>query len=457
MKKYLIGVLAAGLLAGCRNFVEIPQPNVRTFKYTTDFRYVLNNNNVVEPLYSMPILSGDDTEISDPTRQNTLSDIQANAYTWAAKYTSETQGDADWEALYKGIYSYNEVILGVLSSQGGTDAEKQSLYAEALVHRACAYFTLVNIYGKQYDASTASTDPGVPLLLTPDLFVPLNRASVATVYAQVVNDLKYAVSRLPALPDYNVRPAKVSAYALLARTMLHMRNFPAARAYADSALTLQSGLLDLKTYATAPGTIPRRLLDPEVILSKVTTSMFPFTGMSLSPVVLNLLGTNDLRYTLFTNTRGGFGRLFSTAFTGRAYWRYNLNGEFTIQMGPTVPEMMLIKAECLARAGDATGALALVNTLRRNRFTAANYAPLTAASAADALGVVIDEKRREFFGTGARWFDQRRLNADAAFATTKTRVFKGTTYTLDPGSPRYVYPIGDKYILLNPELTQNPR
>lgn len=455
MKKYLIGVLAAGLLAGCRSFVEIPQPNVRTFKYTTDFRYVLNNNTVVEPLYNLPILSGDDVEIADPTRQNTLFDYQANAYTWAAKYYADTQSDNDWERMYQGIYSYNEVLLGVLSSQGGTEAEKQRLYAEALVHRACAYFTLVNMYGKQYDAGTASTDPGVPLLLTPDLFAPLNRASVATVYAQVVNDLKYAASRLPALPDYNVRPAKVSAYALLARTMLHLRNFPAARAYADSALTLQSGLLDLKAYTAAPGTIPRRLLDPEVILSKVWTGQL--TAISLSPDVLSLLGTNDLRYTLFTNSRGGYGSQFSTAFTGRAYWRYTLNGESATQVGPTVPEMMLIKAECLARAGDATGALALVNALRRNRFTAASYAPLTAANAPEALKVVIDEKRREFFGTGARWFDQRRLNADAAFATTRTRVFKGTTYTLDPAGPRYVYPIGDKYILLNSELTQNPR
>jgi hypothetical protein len=457
MKKYLIGLLAAGLLAGCRNFVEIPQPNVRTFKYTTDYRYVLNNNAGLEPLYSSPLLSNDDIDITDPTRQNTLSDIQVNTYTWAAKYTSDTQGDIDWERLYQTIYTCNEVILGVMDSQGGTDAEKQRLYAEALVHRACAYFTLVNLYGKQYDASTASTDLGVPLLLTPDLFAPLNRASVATVYAQLMKDLKYAVPRLPALPDYNVRPAKVSAYALLARTALHMRDFPTARAYADSALTLQSGLLDLKTYATAPGTIPRRLLDPEVILSKVTVNMNSYTALPLSADVLNLLGTTDLRYTLFTNSRGGFGNQLSTAFTGRAYWRHTLNGEFTIQMGPTVPEVMLIKAECLARGGDATGALTLVNTLRRNRFTTATYTPLTAASAAAALGVVIDEKRREFFGTGARWFDQRRLNADPAFAATETRVFKGTTYTLAPGSPRYVYPIGDKYILLSPELAQNPR
>ncbi len=44
-----------------------------------------------------------------------------------------------------------------------------------------------------------------------------------------------------------------------------------------------------------------------------------------------------------------------------------------------------------------------MNALRSKRFTAANYVPLTAASAPAALGVVIDEKRREFFGTGASY------------------------------------------------------
>lgn len=456
MNYSLSGLLVAGLLlAGCRNFVEIPQPTTRTLKYTKDFRNLLNNNTVFETSWSYPELSSDDVDLSDPTRQNSLVDIAANVYTWAAKHTSETQGDTDWERLYQTIYNANAVLADVLNSSGDTDAARQRLYAEALVHRAYAYLVLVNLYGQPYDATTAATDAGVPLLLTPDLYTPLNRAPVAAVYTQIIADLQQALPALPATPDFNVRPAKVSVYALLARAYLLQRNFAQAQANAESALALQSTLLNLQTYRTAPGTIPRRLLDPEVILSKV--SNFTYTALALSPDLVNLLGTNDLRYVLFTNSRTAFASQFSAAFTGRVYWRYTLNGEPVMQQGPTVPEMLLIRAECLARAGNATGALDVVNTLRRNRFTTATYVPLTAASAADALTVVIQERQREMFGTGARWFDQRRLNADPAFATTRTRVFQGTTYTLAPGSPRYLYPIGDKYILLNPELTQNPR
>lgn len=454
MKKYLyIFILLALTFQGCRKYVEIEQPGVRTFKYTRDYRYIMDNNGELEGSYGYPIISGDDTEITDPTRQNNIGDILANVYTWKEKHLSEIQGDVDWERLYKIIYTCNEVLGGVMDSQEGTDVEKKKIYAEALVQRAISYFTLVNIYGKQYQALSSSTDLGVPLLLTSNLYTPLKRASVAEVYNQMLTDLNKAIPSLPGVADYNTRPAKVSGYALLARVHLNMRNFPKAELYADSALALQNTLLDLKNYKTAPGTIPRRLLDPEVMLSKIVNGSY--TGIPISQQTLDLLGTLDMRYVLFTNTRGAYGNLFSTAFTGRAYWRYFLNSEFVITTGPSVPEMMLIKAECRARATDASGAMTLVNNLRAKRFE--TLSPLTAADATVALRIVVEERNREFFGKGFRWFDQKRLNVDAAFAVTKTREFKGVTYTLAPNSNRYAYPIGDKYILLNPELEQNPR
>lgn len=414
----------------------------------------MNNNGVLEGTYSYPILSGDDIEITDATRQNSLGDILGNVYTWAPKYTSESQSDADWDKLYKTIYVCNQVLDGVLTSQDGTEAEKQRIYAEALVHRAYAYLILVNMYGKQYNAATASTDLGVPLLTTPNLYTKLNRATVADVYKQILNDLRTSISRLPGVAEYNVRPAKVSGYAIFAKTYLNMRDFDNAALYSDSALALQSGLLDLKTYENAPGTIPVRLLNPEVLFSKVSGVVY--TATSLSSDLLTSLGTTDLRYKLFSDVRSKFGNQFSTSFTGRASTKYLIN-EFVINNGPTVPEMMLIKAECLSRAGKTDDAMKIVNNLRIKRFTTANYVPLTATNATDALRIVVEEKRREFFGTGMRWFDQKRLNLDNDFALTKNRSFKGANYTLQPNSNLYLYPIGDKYILLNPELQQNPR
>jgi len=451
--KFIIIFLAIALVS-CRKYVEIEQPSIRTLKYTSDYRYTMNNNLVLEGTFSYPILSGDDTEITDVTRQNNLGDILGNVYTWAAKYTSESQSDSDWDKQYKTIYVCNEVMEGVLNSQRGSEAEKQNIYAEALVHRAYTYLNLVNTYGKQYTAATAATDLGVPLLLTSNLYTKLNRAPVADIYTSILTDLRKSISRLPDLPEYNARPAKVSAYAIMSKTYLNMRDFNNAGLYADSALNLQSSLLDLKNYEANPSTLPFRLKNPEIILSKI--SGVNYQAISISDDLLTAMGPTDLRYKLFTDTRAKFNSMFSPSFTGRASTKYFYD-QFNTANGPSVPEMMLIKAECLARAGQTSNAMTVVNNLRIKRFSTANYTPLTAANATEALAIVVSEKRKELFGTGLRWFDQKRLNLDAAFAQPKTRTYKGVSYTLQPNSNAYLYPIGDKYILLNPELEQNPR
>ena len=44
---------------------------------------------------------------------------------------------------------------------------------------------------------------------------------------------------------------------------------------------------------------------------------------------------------------------------------------------------------------------------------------------------------------------------DPDFPTqTVTRIFKGTTYTLELGAVRYTFPMGEKYLEENPEIGQ---
>ncbi|MGF6929357.1 tetratricopeptide (TPR) repeat protein [Chitinophaga sp. W2I13] len=453
MKRLIYFVAVMALATGCRKYVEIDQIGKRTPTYTKDYRALLDNNSQLEAGFSLTIYSGDDTRFLDSSKQATMTDINGNAYTWQPQYWSDTQSDGDWDKLYKAIYTCNEVLAGVMASENGTDADKKQLFAEALTHRAYAYWCLVNIYSAQYDAATAATDPGVPLLLTPDLFASLQRVSVATVYNQITGDLKQAVDALPALPDYNTRPSKAAAYAMLARTYLMTRDFTTARSYAEQALALQNGVLDLRDYTTSVATFPYRLKDPEVIFSKINAGFYQ-GGIQLDTALLSLLGTKDMRYALFVKPGGNF----FPAFTGYGYWRYRYSREGnTITQGPGVPEMMLIKAECAARSGDAVTATNVLNSLREKRFLTADYTAYTPGTPAEALSRVVDERKREFFGTGLRWFDQKRLNKDAAFAKTVTRTFKGVNYTLEPNSNRYIFPIGTKYILLNPEIAQSPR
>ena len=118
--------------------------------------------------------------------------------------------------------------------------------------------------------------------------------------------------------------------------------------------------------------------------------------------------------------------------------------------------MMLIKAEYYARNNQPTEAMQWVNKLRVKRFAAEDYTEETATDADDALKKVIDERHREFFCRNLRWYDLRRLQNDPRFAKTITRQWGGETYTLAPGSNRYVIQIPAYQRVLNPELEANP-
>jgi len=455
MKKLINTILAISLISfsACRKYVEIPPEQTKTLTTAADYTQLMYNSFTTEQGYYLAIFSGDDAG-SDETRWQTgLQNAAANAYTWADRNFSSAEEDSDWQIAYRKIFIFNTVIDGI-SGSTGTEAEKQTGLSYALVHRAFEYFSLVSLYGKQYTAATASTDPGVPLLLQPKFLGDLTRASVQTVYDQVIADLNTALPGLKNLPDFNSNPSKASAYALLARVYLHKRDFVQAEKYANLSLALQSTLLDLNVYKTGIPAYPTQISNPEELLVK-KTGQFP-SAFPLSTDAENMYDkTNDIRYTLLTAPGAS---LIATTFTvSRGYNKSRLTNDGGY-IGPSVPEMILIKAECEARAGNIAATLTILNDLRKKRYNnTSTYVNLTATTADAALHLVIDERKRELVARGFRWFDQRRLRQDAGFVGTVTRVFKGVTYTLEPNSNRYTYAIGDKYILLNPEITQNPR
>lgn len=449
---YIATIILITGLVSCRKFVEVEQPNQREFKYTSDYQRIMSNRSIFERTANNPMISSDDINLdANPNQQNLLSSGADSVYVWGASYYNVDQSDVTWDQHYNSIYNTNLVIDGVMGSEEGTEVQKTTTLAEAKVQRAYLYLTLVNLYARPYSAATAASDPGLPLLLSPDLFTSLRRVSVQAVYDQIIKDLKEAIPALPNQPSNNVHPAKAAGYATLARTYLYMGRYSEAAENAGLALQFQNSLLDLNNYAGGATAFPRRLENVQVILGKQAT-MPGFLNLSLSDELVNKFQTNDLRYELYTRP----GNSFQPAFTGRGSWLANLFSGDNVTSGITVPEVMLTQAEGLARTGQTDAAMNLVNELRKKRFRPADYADLVAADATEALHIVLDERRRELFGTGLRWFDQRRLSLDPALAEIETRTFKGNTYTLVPGN-RYVYPIPPKNIDLNPELTQNDR
>lgn len=398
-------LLAAALLTGCEKYLDIRTKGSIVPGETQNYRYLLNNSSELEPSASVPDITADDVALPDSAQQQALSPYLARAYTWQSFFYESTAVDNDWDALYHTIYVANTVAEQVLASTGGTEAQKQELLAEAQVHRAHAYLTLVNMYARQYDPATAATDPGVPLVLTSDVGVSLPRVSVQAVYTQVIQDLTTALPYLPTTYTYNTQPTKAAAYALLARTYLQQRVYPSAQQSAESALALKSTLNDLQTFGSGGAAYPNRLRDPEIILSKIATSNLSYSpdALRLNDDLIALLDTTDLRYKLFTVSAASV----SSSYTGRFFGKELLTNE-NRNTGPSVPEMLLVKAECQARQGNANGAIATLNTLRAKRFSTSMYQALPSGGV--ALQQVLDERRRELFCRGLRWFDQKRLN-----------------------------------------------
>ncbi len=462
--KILTIILSGLVYTGCSDFVDIKTQGQLIPGKISNYRYLLNNTSGFEVGPRLPDFASDDISIVDgSTQQLDLISGEYNAY-WYKSYTWQSvifpkgnyQTDSDWNTMYGTIAICNTIINEVPGCEDGTQAEKSALIAEALVHRADAYLMLVNSYAKPYNVSTASSDLGLPLILTQTTEQSLNRQSVEKVYKQIIADLEKAVRSLPNVQVSNTLPSKPAAYGELARCYLYMNNYAKAAAYADSALITRNALNDMGAM-TSLSTYPSRKSDPEILLSKIVTggtTAYAPTPLRLSDDLLTLLGTSDKRYTLFTAEPAKIVTKYVAA-GGRFFYKDIALNEAR-NIGPSVPEMMLIKAEYYARNNDPVNAMLWVNKIRVKRFAVADYVAMTASNANDALAKVINERHREFFCRMLRWWDMRRLKDDPMFQKTYSRTFGGTTYTLTPSSNRYVLPIAEYLTEMNPELEQNP-
>lgn len=452
---FILAAILVSSLASCRKFVEIDLVGKRELKYTQDYQNLLNNSTSVEKSYYWPVLASDDIYGSDEAYLNTLLLTDANAYSWKSDLVGDNSEDPDWADQYKQIYLFNQIATEIMESQGGTEIQKKNILAQAKVHRALNYFNLVNSYAKQYSTSSANTDLGVPLLTSPDLYVKLDRKPIEAVYKQIIEDLNSAIPDLPEQANFNTLASRPAAEGILARVYLQMRDYGKALQYAELVLARpQYKLIDLRQYKAVPNSYPNVLDDTEEIFIKSLRNIAP--TLSLNPELLALFEPGDLRATLFTVD----GSAFPWApFQGKAYNKHRIilaNAKIT--NGPTLPEMMLIKAEALARDnGRFAEAVAVLNSLRSKRFEDSAYKPLQIMDQQAILKLVINERRKELMGKGLRWFDQKRLAAEPGFVNTQTRTYKGESFTLAPNSNRYVMPIASKYIVLNPEIVQNPR
>ncbi len=181
------------LVSACEEFLdEVP-----------DNRVALDNLNKAQQLltnaYSASSYAFTDwmTDNVGFTTGVTLRNNHISAYAWEDFIDGPTEQDTPiyfWFETYTAIAHANEVLAILDDLPAGTEelrAQRDAAESEALLTRAYGHFMLVNLFAKHYDQSTASSDPGVPFVDTPEtVFIQqYERNSVQEVYQRVEEDM----------------------------------------------------------------------------------------------------------------------------------------------------------------------------------------------------------------------------------------------------------------------------
>ncbi|MBE7178901.1 MAG: RagB/SusD family nutrient uptake outer membrane protein, partial [Mucilaginibacter polytrichastri] len=401
----------------------------------SDFDALLDNLTVFNVGPEIQEIASDDFFTTDEGWTG-LSPTEQLAYVFSAQVVQTDPSVAEWNQPYQQVFYANIVLDGLEKLPRDRPADYDRIRGTALFHRSFAFFNLLQLFAAPMLSSEAKASPGIPLRLEADVSKRSVRAGLEESYAQLIADLNAARDLLPVKPRFRSRPSRVAVDALLARVYLSMADYPRAREAADRSLSAFSGLYDFNTLDTASlSPFPQVLPDAgeEVIFyARLTGYSFEVSPLVfVDSILYDAYAENDLRRDMY--------------FKENAEGRFNYFGTYEASSyffgGLAADELYLIRAECLAREGEITGALSDLNTLLEKRWRRNTFQPLGAGSPGEALRLVLSERRKELVGRGLRWSDLRRLNTEAGFQKEVLHRVQGRTYRLEPGSKGFVYPI----------------
>ena len=330
------------------------------------------------------------------------------------------------------------IANNVLDALSVVDAEDQPrVEGEALFIRAAVYFELVRFYGKQFQAGGANDQAAVPLVLTPTRAIneetSVSRASVGQIYSQIISDLNRAGALLP--ESNGVFANKGAVNALLARVYLQQSDFSNALTAANAVIA--SGIYSLvPSYANAFNQDNNTV---ETIFGIQITSQDGANNMNTFFSIPDFGGRDgdidilDGHLDLYDPADERLGLFYEGNGAIRSGKWNNQFGNISIFR---LAEMHLIRAEANIRLGGATGASPLddYNAIRAR----AGLAPATEVSLED----ILLERRLELAHEGFKIHDMRRLGESIG--------------TLPADADNVVFPVPQREINANPNLTQNP-
>jgi len=393
-----------------------------------------------------------------------------------------------WDNFYRAIDQINRGIkfiptieLSAFTSANKLDA-KNGLIGESYFLRAFAYFYISRIWGD------------VPLVIetAPDAAAVKStpRLSQKEVLDQCISDLQEAIKLLSyvksATTSRPIKANKGTCYALLAHIYAWRGEYDKVVPAADSVITnggysyvnrsikanylgmfkgnssesifeisqnsTIEGSLITPNYGDINNSIAARTLKSPYLLTNLGTSLFGLDAGTLGNLFPNNADSVDLRRRNgfdFWGTTDPICVKYSNIFYSGANNTspLSLNNIIVFRLA----DINLLKAEALVATNKLSEARIIVNQIR----ALSNLGPSTVADA-DLFEGIINERGRELFLEGHRFYDLVRL-------ARKTGIIKfngtGTINRMDATQfqlGKYYWPIDPILISLNPLLIQTP-
>lgn len=457
-----------------KDFLDVTPKGAQLVNNVNDYDKLLNITYLINSASIGPVAEvlGDEVNASDPwLLSGGLRSIAAFKY--QADIYQPTDVAPEMQMFMKDLYTYNLVINNV-SAAPGTAASGESAAAiksEAMADRAWSYLQFINYFGKPYNAATASNDPGYPIITTADVTTKnFDRSSVQAVYDFIIHDLTYGIPALPTGLSNRYRMSKPAAEALLGKVYWFMGKYDQALVEFNAAFSdlTQSGSLPVSLYNLANEMTPTGVyhyvpnstqftlisgitpnVNNETLFSRsysTLEALFPTALLSVASK--NLYTASDQRLKFFSSSSIGGAQLIDANGDMRRI------GPLTMELGITLPDMYLMRAECEARTGATAAAINDLQTLRKKRMSAADATIPSSITGDQLIQFILDERIREFACQGFRWFDMRRLSTDPKFAGA---VYTHTYYST-AGTQTFTLKQPDRFTLKFPQIIidQNP-
>lgn len=485
MKKYTLILLASVILfASCDDFLSEPPNKSESIVPSTieHLEFLLNDYDEFDDEGNADFIYGTDdygllTSLYD-NRTSVYTMKNAHYATWDVEYLPVQEDRGYYSQEWKKIFAAN-MVLGNLGNVSGTEAEKNALKAEAHFIRAYSYFQMVNTYCLPYAAGNMD-EMGLPIKASTSFEESAERVSLQETWDFILADLEEAfkLTRDLVLVDGNYRSWRASTPAInafAARVYLVMNDYEKAQSYAQAALNGHDNMMDYNTdmyYSTIPAQEPDGM-------GGYVNLFYPWTNDAQGAAALRMEWEELYYFRFLTNSTWNYypseELLAIYDHTNDLRFKYHIVEDYTfnrgltisypgyifffdkIPSGPTVAEMLLVKAECQARLGQWSEGITTANILRANRMdnTAdASVINLSANSQDEAIAEILKERRREMPFT-QRFIDVRRFNNNdyAADDVEMTRNFypvgehvievsKGVqTLSLDKKSRKFARPL----------------